>query len=129
LKLCTFEIRTHLGRHTRLGALLPAGILDLNFTCAARLRSQKLADALLPDNMREFLVGESSAMAAARETVAFFEQVGIQQGLNEETLLYTPAEVKLLAPLPNPASLRDFYAFEAHVKKGFEKRGEPRHAE
>jgi 2-keto-4-pentenoate hydratase/2-oxohepta-3-ene-1,7-dioic acid hydratase in catechol pathway len=37
--------------------------------------------------------------------------------------------VKLLAPLPNPASLRDFYAFEAHVKKGFEKRGEPMPAE
>ena len=28
-------------------------------------------------------------------------------------------------PLPNPASLRDFYAFEEHVKKGFEKRSEP----
>jgi len=39
--------------------------------------------------------------------------------------LYRPDEVRVLAPLPNPRSLRDFYAFEGHVKKGFEKRGEP----
>jgi len=31
----------------------------------------------------------------------------------------------MLPPLPEPPSVRDFYAFEAHVKKGFEKRGEP----
>jgi len=129
LKLCTFEIRTHLGRHRRLGAVLDAGILDLNFACAARLKSQKLADALAPAAMREFLEGEPTAMAAARETVAFFEQSGLERGLNDETLLYAPSEIKLLAPLPNPASLRDFYAFEAHVKKGFEKRGEPMPAE
>ncbi|HEX9888654.1 MAG TPA: fumarylacetoacetate hydrolase family protein, partial [Nitriliruptorales bacterium] len=36
-----------------------------------------------------------------------------------------PAElVRLLAPLPDPPSLRDFYAFEQHVRKGFERRGE-----
>ncbi len=105
--------------------MLQAGVLDLNFACAARLKSQKLADVLVPAAMREFLEGEAVSMAAAREAVAFFEQTGIRVGRNEETLLYPPAEIKLLAPLPKPASLRDFYAFEAHVKKGFEKRGEP----
>ncbi len=125
MKLCTFEVRTHLGRHRRLGAVLGAGVLDLNFTCAVRLRSQKLADVLVPAAMREFLEGEVESMAAAREAVAFFEQTGIRRGPNEETLLYAPAEIRLLTPLPNPASVRDFYAFEAHVKKGFEKRGEP----
>jgi 2-keto-4-pentenoate hydratase/2-oxohepta-3-ene-1,7-dioic acid hydratase in catechol pathway len=124
VKLCTFQIRTHLGRHARLGAVLPAGILDLNFTCAAKVQSHKLADALLPGNMREFLGGETRAMDAAREAIAFFEQNSADRGPNDETLLYSTDEVRLLAPLPNPASLRDFYAFEAHVKKGFEKRGE-----
>ena len=76
---------------------------------------------MLPSSMREFLEGESSAMSAARDAIAFFEQTGAERGPNDETLLYRPSEVKLLAPLPNPASLRDFYAFEAHVKKGFEK--------
>jgi 2-keto-4-pentenoate hydratase/2-oxohepta-3-ene-1,7-dioic acid hydratase in catechol pathway len=51
------------------------------------------------------------------------------RGPNDETIAYAPHEVRLLAPLPNPASVRDFYAFEAHVKKGFEKRGEAMPAE
>ena len=118
-----------MGRQRRLGAVLPAGILDLNFACAAHVQSQKLADALLPGNMREFLEGESRAMDAAREAIAFFERDGVRRGSNDETLLYAPGEVRLLAALPNPASVRDFYAFEAHVKRGFEKRGEPMPAE
>ena len=89
------------------------------------MQSHRLADALVPANMREFLEGGPGAMATARETIAFFEQTAARRGPNDETLLYAPEEVKLLTPLPNPTSLRDFYAFEAHVKKGFEKRGEP----
>ena len=114
-----------------MGAVLSAGILDLNFACAARLSASgdpqphKLADVLLPANMREFLEGEARAMLSAQDAIQFFEQSGARRGPNEETLLYGPADVTLLAPLPNPASVRDFYAFEAHVKKGFEKRGEP----
>jgi 2-keto-4-pentenoate hydratase/2-oxohepta-3-ene-1,7-dioic acid hydratase in catechol pathway len=46
------------------------------------------------------------------------------RGPNDETLVYEPEQVRLLAPLPNPTSVRDFYAFEEHVKKGFDKRGE-----
>ena len=124
-------MRTHLGRHRRLGAVIPDGVLDLNFTCAARLaaageaRPQKLADALAPAGMRDFLECEGRAMAAARESIQFFESSGTRLGPNDETLLYDPKDVKLLAPLPNPTSVRDFYAFETHVKKGFEKRGEP----
>jgi 2-keto-4-pentenoate hydratase/2-oxohepta-3-ene-1,7-dioic acid hydratase in catechol pathway len=118
-----------MGRHRRLGAVLSAGILDLNFACAARLQSHKLAAAILPGNMREFLEGESRAMTATGDTIAWFERERVERGPNDETLVYAPGEVKLLAPLPNPASVRDFYAFEAHVKKGFEKRGEPMPAE
>ena len=37
--------------------------------------------------------------------------------------VYPLDEVKLLAPLPNPRSFRDFYAFEEHVKTARENRG------
>lgn len=37
--------------------------------------------------------------------------------------LYELKEVQLKAPLPNPKSFRDFYAFEAHVKTARENRG------
>jgi len=36
----------------------------------------------------------------------------------------SPGSVRLRTPIARPPSVRDFYAFEAHVKKGFEKRGE-----
>jgi fumarylacetoacetate (FAA) hydrolase len=34
-------------------------------------------------------------------------------------------EIKLVAPLPRPSSLRDFYAFEAHVEAAYAQRGRP----
>jgi fumarylacetoacetate (FAA) hydrolase len=36
-----------------------------------------------------------------------------------------PASVDLLAPVPEPPSVRDFYAFERHVAAGWSRRGEP----
>ncbi|MDQ6706674.1 MAG: fumarylacetoacetate hydrolase family protein [Acidobacteriota bacterium] len=125
MKLCTFEVHTKLGRHRRLGAVIEGGIVDLNFAYAAYLsghgerRPWKVADVLLPANMLEFL--QAGAMPRAAQAL---EAAG-EPGVNGETLLYAPGDVRLLAPLPNPASVRDFYAFESHVKKGFEKRGEP----
>ena len=131
MKLSTFEVATHVGRRRRLGALTDRGIVDLNFAYACVLskrgeaRPQKLADVVLPDNMLEFLQAGDSAMCAASEALL----CQCARGPNDETLVYSTGEVKLLAPLPNPASVRDFYAFEDHVKKGFEKRGEPMPAE
>ena len=119
MKLCTFEVRTHLGRHRRLGAVTASGIVDLNFACASLTGNYKQADALAPPSMRDFL--EYGSMAAARQAVN--ERVA-DRGANDETILYFPEQVRMLAPIPNPTSVRDFYAFEDHVKKGFEKRGE-----
>lgn len=135
MKLCTFEVKTALGRHSRLGAVIEEGIVDLNFACAWHLarkgeaRPYTLADILVPDNMLEFLRGEETSSGFARATLASVEEelaAGTPPaGMREETLVYRPGQVVLKAPLPCPVSLRDFYAFEAHVKKGFEKRGEP----
>ncbi len=79
--------------------------------------------------MLTFLQGETTAMETAKAVVNSFQQTiqrgSVPQGLNEETLLFNPNQIILKAPLPKPGSMRDFYAFEQHVKKGFEKRGEP----
>lgn len=131
MKLCTFEVATAVGRLQRLGAMTEHGIVDLNFSYAARLaaagerRPQIVANALLPANMLEFL--DAGAQARAEEAVA--DVAKFERGPNEEMLRYRSEDVRLLSPLPNPRSLRDFYAFEAHVKKGFEKRGEAMPAE
>ena len=135
MRLCTFQVSTSLGRHSRLGAVTDKGIIDLNFACAWHLASKgearpyALADVLVPDDMLSLLRGEDTAMGFARATLSHILEViasgPAPEGLNGERLLYSPESVHLKAPLPNPASLRDFYAFESHVKKGFEKRGEP----
>ncbi|MBS4027554.1 MAG: fumarylacetoacetate hydrolase family protein [Ignavibacteriales bacterium] len=134
MKLCTFEIKTPLGRYNRLGTMLNESILDLNFAAAYYLSRMgeavpyQFANAIIPSDMLSFLQTEKTGMKFANETIEFFKQEfqgkNIPSGLNEETLAYQAKDVRLRAPLPNPTSFRDFYAFEQHVKKGFEKRGE-----
>jgi len=41
----------------------------------------------------------------------------------EDASTYALDEAMLLAPIPDPPTLRDFYAFEQHVKTGRAKRG------
>src|SRR5579884_2436466 len=41
----------------------------------------------------------------------------------EERTAYLLADVSLLPPIPEPPTLRDFYAFEQHVKTARAKRG------
>jgi 2-keto-4-pentenoate hydratase/2-oxohepta-3-ene-1,7-dioic acid hydratase in catechol pathway len=135
MKLCTFEIKTALGRFQRLGAVLDGGILDLNSACAWKFakrgdaQSSRLAGAYVPSAMLPLLQGEQTSMSMAQQVIDEIKDArdhgDVFVGPNEETLLFGTGEVKLKSPLPVPASVRDFYAFEQHVKKGFEKRGEP----
>lgn len=127
MKLCTFEVATPLGPRRRVGALTAQGIVDLNYACAWRLaaegepRPYRLARALVPPRMLEFLRGWTTSIRQARRTLD--GQIPAR-GLRGETLIYAPQQVRLCAPIPNPPSLRDFYAFEQHVRTGFERRGE-----
>jgi 2-keto-4-pentenoate hydratase/2-oxohepta-3-ene-1,7-dioic acid hydratase in catechol pathway len=138
MRLCTFEVATVLGRKQRLGAMLPAGIADLNSACAWHLalkgetRPSRLAGAIVPPDMLEFLRGGDTSLTFARATldhlaseIAAGTKPGSLSGAGGERLVFAEREIRLLAPLTNPSSMRDFYAFEGHVKKGFEKRGEP----
>jgi len=124
MKLCTFEIHTHMGRQRRLGAVLQGSIVDLHFAAAHNLNNYRLAEALVPPSLRGLLEGGSASMEAAQAALANLPH-DLRTGSREETIRYRRDEVCLLTPLPDPRSLRDFFAFEAHVKRGFEKRGEP----
>ena len=135
MRLCTFEVTTVLGKHWRLGAEMGNRVVDLNAACAWHLarkneaRPYALANVLVPDSMLEFLQGGDTSTGFARATVADvtaeLAKGPAPKGMNDETLVFDRSSITLKAPLPRPASLRDFYAFEQHVKTGFEKRGEP----
>jgi len=118
MRLCTFEVSTHLGRHNRVGAFHDGRVIDLNFSTAWYLAQQgesepqELADALVPSKMLDFLRAGLRAMHTAEELFSgapnpaeWWKQPSPPRGPNDETLVYTPDQVKLRAPLPNPARL------------------------
>lgn len=119
MKLCTFEVATHLGRHNRVGVWRDGRIIDVNFANAWQLAQQgesephKLADALTPSGMMDFLRAGLRAIHAAEE---LFREDGPcppewwtantpPRGPNDETLCYRPNEVRMRAPVPNPARM------------------------
>lgn len=128
MRLCTFEVRTHVGRHRRVGLMRDGKIIDVNFAVAGGYyppEPQQWADAVAPADMLTFLRTGAKAMQQAADLIGPFGLSAFGRGPNDETIVYDPSEVRLLAPVPNPPTVRDFYAFEAHVKTGFAKRGEP----
>jgi 2-keto-4-pentenoate hydratase/2-oxohepta-3-ene-1,7-dioic acid hydratase in catechol pathway len=134
VKLVTFEVATPVGPFERLGALADDQIIDLNFAQAALLKvsgratPQKLADAVLPANMLDFLAAGDEALDAARHALQFAERSSVV-GPRGEQIVYRENEARLLSPLPRPRALRDFFAFEEHAKQGAARRKEPLAAE
>lgn len=117
MKLCTFEISTSVGRHRRVGAFKDGVIADLNFATAWYLQQQgeaepqRLADALVPAAMPQFLAAGLRAMHTAEELFLgdgprpsdWWKHNPAPRGPNDETLVYSPGDVRLLAPILNPA--------------------------
>jgi len=132
MKLVSFLVTTPLGTFARMGAMHGQGLVDLNMAYARWLVDQRepqprrLADAQVPSTMLEFLEGGCSAMAAARRAMDYVVTLGSStKGPSDEEVFYKAGDVRIIAPLPNPASLRDFIAFEAHIAATSQKRGQP----
>ena len=102
MRLCTFEVATHVGRHSRVGAFKDGRVIDLNFATAWNLAQQgesepqQLADALVPATMLEFLRAGLRAMHTSEELFMGSSQPADwwklpcpPRGPNDETLVYT----------------------------------------
>lgn len=132
MKLFSFRVRTPVGSFTRVGALHGEHLLDLNMAYARMLADRneaqphRLSNAVVPAAMLELLEGGPSAMAAARQAFDYAVKLGEAAcGPEGETIVYSSRDVRIIAPLPNPPSLRDFLAFEAHIAATSRKRGQP----
>jgi hypothetical protein len=124
LKLCTFEICTHLGRHRRLGAHKEGFVLDLNFATAWYLAQtgepdpHLLANALVPPLMIGYLrsglrashTAEELFLGAGPHPAEWWRSDPPPQGPNGETLVYHDGNVRLVdifgrdLELPGPAA-------------------------
>ena len=104
MRLITFEDSV---RRSRLGAVSPDGrIVDLNSACALYLRDvesegafYRLADALVPPNMRELFAGGDTSLEAARKALHHALGSDTLSGPNGEPVFYATDEVTLRAPI------------------------------
>jgi 2-keto-4-pentenoate hydratase/2-oxohepta-3-ene-1,7-dioic acid hydratase in catechol pathway len=132
MKLVTFAVSTPTGRVNRLGALLDGHaqgrIVDLTAAYAAHLAAEtdeptprELAAVRTPPDMIGWLRGAHKAREAAEAAVAFagrrLQEDSDPLGLDDARLVYPRQEVRLLAPLPRPRTIRDYSIFEEHMSR------------
>lgn len=113
------------GARPRLGALLGEDVVDLNIALVCHRRTtlggdeayQVAAQDQPPDMLAWLHTGEVG-QRAAREALEFVQHALSRGGQvlapRSEPAVYSPDDVRLLAPLPRPNSIRDFLSFEVH---------------
>src|SRR5216684_1318005 len=105
MRLVTFE---NLAGASRIGAYVDSGqIIDLSSACALHLRDHqheaafdRLANALVPPNMRALFEGGDTSLSAARKALDSALQRGEKAcGCHGEPLFYDHSAVRLKAPI------------------------------
>jgi 2-keto-4-pentenoate hydratase/2-oxohepta-3-ene-1,7-dioic acid hydratase in catechol pathway len=113
MKLVTFE---NSARQSQIGALLgERQIVDLNLACALYLRDvegepifYRMADALVPPDMRALFQGGDTSLEAARKALDYVAHLdadfashgaGHVTGPGGETLIYSLGDIRLRAPI------------------------------
>jgi 2-keto-4-pentenoate hydratase/2-oxohepta-3-ene-1,7-dioic acid hydratase in catechol pathway len=134
MKLVTFAVPTPIGVATRLGALVDGHqdgrIVDLTAAYAAYLAAEtdeptprELAALRTPPDMIGWLTGAHKSREAAEQADGFVKRrladepnpLAVPLGLDGARLVYARSDVRLLAPLPRPRTLRDFSIYEEHM--------------
>jgi 2-keto-4-pentenoate hydratase/2-oxohepta-3-ene-1,7-dioic acid hydratase in catechol pathway len=131
LRLVTFEEPFY--HNERLGLWLDGKgknrVVDLNYAYAALLGREgldyptKLADALTPPDMLEFLRIWPRSLGAAREAERFVTKVGPEriQGARGERASFRQGEIKFKAPVPRPGKIIHTAGnFREHAREGKE---------
>ncbi|MFC4077101.1 fumarylacetoacetate hydrolase family protein [Salinithrix halophila] len=109
----------------RVGWIEGDYVVDIGFAQEwAALEQGVPISRVLPLSMRELLeAGEEGMSELSRTVDAVSGRDPAALKVEGEPVALSLAEVRLAAPLPNPRSFRDFYAFEQHVKTARARRG------
>ena len=126
MKLVTFELDSQIGALRRIGALLHEEIIDLTSAHTLLLaekmpseRAARMAEGLLPPSMLDLLEAGDHGFELVAGTVEYVESLGADaslRGPRGETIIFKSSDVRLLAPVPRPRTMRDFLAFQAHME-------------
>jgi 2-keto-4-pentenoate hydratase/2-oxohepta-3-ene-1,7-dioic acid hydratase in catechol pathway len=118
LKLVTFELPSPTGPMRRIGAMVGETTVDLNLAYRALLqasgetgRAAEIADAVVPPDMIAFFTGGKLSRKAADDALAFVAK----QKKTDPSIVHQTTQLKLLAPIPRPNSIRDTLSFEGHM--------------
>ncbi len=124
MKISTFATRTD-PRSPRLGVFLDGEVIDLETSRTWAQGARGLPPEELPNSLFELIHAGPQAWQYARNLVNVLEGEDPLRlrGANRTQVGYPLSQVLLYPPLPRPMSLRDFYAFETHVKAAFANRG------
>ena len=131
MRLVSFELKTPTGPMTRVGAVLPDGrYADLQSAYRAVLADKgasaegaaRLSAAAIPSDMVGFIENGKTALDAARSALDWVT-TGEGTAPDGATLVFGTNAVKLLSPIPRPPLIRDFMAFEQHLKNIYPKLG------
>ncbi|HEY7125174.1 MAG TPA: fumarylacetoacetate hydrolase family protein [Ktedonobacterales bacterium] len=113
----------------RAGVLQGDLVIDLPvaFEWARRsapgILTHELREGVPPETLLGLLRLGPGALECARQVVGALSALPPEQIVGmQPRLAYTQSEVRLRAPIPEPPSVRDFYAFEQHVKTARAKR-------
>lgn len=107
----------------RIGALVNGKVIDLAAAYRLFLKdthpdfSAKLAEVLFPPDMIDFFKTGDRGLQAAAEVMFAIEKDAQRFSSAKQPVLYKQEEVKLLAPVPRPNTIRDFSTFEENQKR------------
>ena len=125
MRLLSFSIDTPLGPQVRVGCERADGsVCDLTLATEAMLvrrrglgqdAARRISAALVPPRMLAFVEGGAMTLDQARETLEWAESSGDGPVVS--------APIRQLPVLPDPPLLRDFMAFETHLKNIYPRLG------
>jgi len=114
-------------RGPTIGALVGDAVVDIVTAQSWAQGTRGLRPLELPSDMELLLVGNNRQpyFDHIREVLAVLEGQDILalKGKGRAPVAFPLSRVRLFAPLPFPRSVRDFYAFEQHVKAARARRG------
>ncbi len=124
MKYATF-VTPDAPREPKLGAVLGEAVIDLHAAQSWAQGARGLPPEPLPNSVFELIHAGQPAWLYARNLVNVLDGVEptTVKGARKSRVGWPLNEVALFPPLPRPMSVRDFYAFEGHVKAAYANRG------